>query len=166
MNKQWMVRLGRILALSAVVVAVHGAALAQAIQPALDRPTLSLLVKPPERVALLGAAKAGTKLVAIGERDVIVYSDDQEKRWRQSFVPINVGLTEEHFVGDRLCWDVKHDAVVLATLKGGQTWVKQFDGVAPFSSHSTPPLSAGNHVCRQKFFSFPLQQETSHEYRF
>ena len=49
------------------------------VLPALQRPALQ--VKAPERQVLQTAARAGGRVVAIGERGLIVLSDDQGKTW-------------------------------------------------------------------------------------
>ncbi len=41
------------------------------------------------RSMLLGVAQAGPRLVAVGERGIIVYSDDQGQSWTQASVPVS-----------------------------------------------------------------------------
>lgn len=94
--------------------------------PALTRP--SLMVKVPEKSALMGATRAGNRLVAVGERGVIVYSDDQGKSWTQGKVPTSVGLTAVQFVGAQTGWAVGHGGIVLHSRDGGATWAVQLDG--------------------------------------
>jgi photosystem II stability/assembly factor-like uncharacterized protein len=77
---------------------------------------------------LLGVARADSRLVAVGERGVIVYSDNQGQSWTQASVPVSVTLTAVQFIGAQQGWAVGHDGVVLSTTDGGQTWVKRFDG--------------------------------------
>lgn len=103
------------------------AAVAAPALPALSRP--ALMVKAPERVALLGAARAGKRLVVVGERGVIAYSDDQGKQWKQAQVPTSVGLTAVQFVDERTGWAVGHGGVVLHSRDAGQSWSVQLDGV-------------------------------------
>ena len=97
--------------------------------PALQRPALQ--VKAPERQVLQTAARAGGRVVAIGERGLIVLSDDQGKTWRQARqVPVSVSLTALSFVDAQRGWAVGHGGVVLHTADGGETWTRQADGVA------------------------------------
>jgi photosystem II stability/assembly factor-like uncharacterized protein len=85
----------------------------------------------PSRLAtetlLLDVTRAGERLVAVGEWGHVVLSDDGGKTWRQAqSVPTRMTLTEVTFVGARLGWAVGHDAVVLHTSDGGETWDLQF----------------------------------------
>lgn len=77
---------------------------------------------------LLTIARAGERLVAAGERGVIVYSDDQGASWTQANVPVSVTLTTLCFVSRDTGWAAGHDGVILKTADGGKTWHKQFDG--------------------------------------
>lgn len=80
------------------------------------------------RVMLLGIANAGPRLVAVGERGVIVWSDDGGANWTQARVPLSVTLTAVTFVDARKGWAVGHDGAVLHSSDGGQQWALQFDG--------------------------------------
>ncbi|HSV71986.1 MAG TPA: YCF48-related protein [Methylibium sp.] len=80
------------------------------------------------RAMLLGIASAGPRLVAVGERGVIVWSDDAGANWRQAQVPLSVTLTAVSFVDARQGWAVGHDGAVLHSADGGQQWTLQFDG--------------------------------------
>ena len=77
---------------------------------------------------LLDVANAGKRLVAVGERGHIVYSDDNGTIWNQATVPVSVTLTAAYFPTAEKGWAAGHDGVVLHTSDGGKTWVKQLDG--------------------------------------
>ncbi|HEU0203179.1 MAG TPA: YCF48-related protein [Burkholderiaceae bacterium] len=79
-------------------------------------------------VMLLGIAIAGERLVAVGERGVIVWSEDAGTTWRQAQVPVSVTLTAVAFADARKGWAVGHDGAVLHSADGGQQWTLQFDG--------------------------------------
>ncbi|WP_330834508.1 WD40/YVTN/BNR-like repeat-containing protein [Piscinibacter sp.] len=79
--------------------------------------------------ALLAVARAGKRLVSVGERGIIVLSDDDGKTWRQAKVPVSVSLTNVRFVTERLGWAVGHSGVVLHSADAGETWSRQLDGV-------------------------------------
>ena len=81
-----------------------------------------------ERSAFLDIAMLDGRMVAVGERGVIVYSDDGGESWIQAKVPVSTMLTAMHFVDNTHGWVVGHSAVVLHTQDGGETWVLQFDG--------------------------------------
>jgi photosystem II stability/assembly factor-like uncharacterized protein len=78
---------------------------------------------------LIDLARAGTRLVAVGERGLILLSDDNGQSWRQASVPVSVSLTAVRFVDAQKGWAVGHAGVVLATLDGGEHWTLQLDGV-------------------------------------
>ncbi|MEH6579071.1 MAG: YCF48-related protein [Amphritea sp.] len=76
---------------------------------------------------LLDIARAGDRLVAVGERGHILYSDDQGSNWTLSQVPVRSQLNAVFFADDQLGWAVGEDAVILHTSDGGLSWQKQFD---------------------------------------
>jgi len=78
--------------------------------------------------AMLAVAAAGQRLVAAGERGIILYSDDAGRSWRQARVPVSVSLTALQFVDARQGWAVGHQGVVLHTVDGGANWRTQLDG--------------------------------------
>ena len=117
----------RCLLLAAALLAGAGAVPAATVFPALERP--ALVVKAPERQVMQAAAQAGARLVAVGERGLVVLSDDGGAHWRQArAVPVSTTLTALSFVDDKLGWAVGHGGVVLHTIDGGETWVRQADG--------------------------------------
>lgn len=77
---------------------------------------------------LLGVARAGLRLVAVGERGHILTSDDNGASWAQASVPTSVTLTAVDFPTPARGWAVGHDGVVLHSGDGGKTWTKQLDG--------------------------------------
>ncbi|WP_369602062.1 YCF48-related protein [Hahella sp. SMD15-11] len=77
---------------------------------------------------LTDIAQAGSRLVAVGQRGHIIYSDDMGKTWVQAKVPVSVLLTGVYFVDSRNGWATGHGGLVLHTTDGGATWTKQFDG--------------------------------------
>lgn len=70
----------------------------------------------------------GSRLIAAGQRGIIVYSDDNGSSWKQAAVPVSSDLTAVYFSSDRSGWAVGHDGVVLHTEDAGQTWKLQLDG--------------------------------------
>jgi photosystem II stability/assembly factor-like uncharacterized protein len=93
---------------------------------ALDRAAVS--VRSPERSVLLGAAQAGARIVAVGERGMVVLSDDGGRSWLQAGTPTSVTLTTVRFVDAAHGWAVGHGGVVLASDDGGKTWARRLDG--------------------------------------
>ncbi|EJM39113.1 putative photosystem II stability/assembly factor-like protein [Pseudomonas sp. GM33] len=75
-----------------------------------------------------GLARAGERLVAVGQRGHILYSDDAGQHWQQAQVPVSCDLLAVHFPTPQLGWAVGHDGVVLHSSDGGETWRRQLDG--------------------------------------
>jgi len=68
-------------------------------------------------------AAAGERLVAVGDRGVIVFSDDRGASWIQAdSVPTQALLTGVCFIDARRGVAVGHDEVVITTADGGRTW--------------------------------------------
>ena len=77
---------------------------------------------------ILGAARAGDRLVAVGDRGLVMLSDDQGASFRQAAaVPTRATLTAVHFVDAQNGWAVGHWGVILATHDGGEHWQLQRD---------------------------------------
>lgn len=105
-----------------------GLALAASVAPVLERPAAQT-VKPQGRL-FLGLAQAGKRVVAVGERGLIVLSDDDGRSWRQAAVPVSVSFTAVGFADARRGWAIGHGSVVLRTDDGGERWQRQLDGRA------------------------------------
>lgn len=80
------------------------------------------------RGLLQGVARAGQRLIAVGQRGHIVLSNDGGASWQQAKVPVSSDLTAVSFANERKGWAVGHDGVILATADGGITWTLQLDG--------------------------------------
>lgn len=117
-------RLGTFLIGACTLLA--GAAHAASVPDALERPARE--VRAPERSVLLGATQCGERLLAVGERGVVVTSTDQGKSWRQSRVPTAVTLTAVRCPGPQTAYAVGHGGTVLASTNGGLSWVRKLDG--------------------------------------
>jgi len=111
----------RLWTLTLALLAAHAASAAgPAQEPAI-----------PSRLAakslLIDVARADGRLVAVGEWGHVLLSDDGGVSWRQAeFVPTRVTLTDVTFVDARQGWAVGHDAVVIHTRDGGETWELQY----------------------------------------
>ncbi|MDB6141602.1 MAG: hypothetical protein JWP80_646 [Pseudomonas sp.] len=82
-----------------------------------------------EHAVLLAVTRAGDRLVAVGERGIVLLSDDNGVSWRQSrSVPSSVALTAVSFADGGEGWAVGHAGVILHSDDGGETWRKQLDG--------------------------------------
>lgn len=94
-------------------------------QDPLDTPAIQQ--SSPQEQALIGLTKAGDRLVAVGLRGLIIYSDDG-KEWAQAEVAVQSDLLAVHFPTATHGWAVGHDGVILHSSDAGETWIKQTDG--------------------------------------
>ncbi|MEL7937717.1 sialidase family protein [Pseudomonas delhiensis] len=88
----------------------------------------ALAVARPAGAVLLGVAAAdGGRLVAVGERGLVILSEDSGQHWRQARVPVSVTLTAVRFAG-KLGVVVGHGGVVLVSSDAGESWSPVLDG--------------------------------------
>jgi photosystem II stability/assembly factor-like uncharacterized protein len=110
------------LCLSALLVAPY----ARAFEGA-DR-TPAMVSALSARSPLISTARAGERIVAVGLRGHVVYSDDNGKTWKQASVPVSTDLVAVSFPTPKQGWAVGHGGIVIHTADGGATWTKQMDG--------------------------------------
>ena len=79
---------------------------------------------------LLDVTAAGARLVVVGHRGHVLWSDDQGNNWTQADVPVSSDLTAVVFPTPAKGWAVGHDGVVLRSTDAAKTWTKQLDGFA------------------------------------
>lgn len=91
-----------------------------------DRLARPALIEPlAARSLLLDVARAGDRLVAVGERGHVLLSDDEGGNWRQAkSVPMRTMLTAVWFADAQRGWAVGHDELILNTTDGGETWTR------------------------------------------
>jgi photosystem II stability/assembly factor-like uncharacterized protein len=92
----------------------------------LDRPATQ--DRQAARRVLLGLDRMGGRAIAVGERGLVLLSDDGGKAWRQAQVPVGVTLTAVRLVTPQLAWAIGHGGVILHSADGGATWRRQLDG--------------------------------------
>lgn len=90
--------------------------------------TAATLRSAPEKRPLMALTHAGTRLVAVGSRGLIVGSADGGKSWSQASVPVQTDLLAVHFPTATEGWATGHNGVVLYSADGGKHWRKQLDG--------------------------------------
>jgi photosystem II stability/assembly factor-like uncharacterized protein len=121
------VKVLHLVAILAVTVPLIDCRVAQGVTDPMLRP--SLMASHAAESVLLGIAAAGERLVAVGENGYILLSDDNGRQWRQVKTPVSVTLTAVQFVTPKTGWAVGHFGIVLKSVDGGESWVKQLDGV-------------------------------------
>jgi photosystem II stability/assembly factor-like uncharacterized protein len=83
-----------------------------------------------QRLLLEDAERIGNRVVAVGDRGYIVITDDQGKSWRRAKAPAAPLLTAVDFLDDQLGIAVGHDATILSSSDGGETWTERFSAPA------------------------------------
>ncbi len=112
---------------TSIVAAVVGAASAAQAEGLPVRPSITSAMAP--QSVMLSVARAGQRLVAVGERGFIIVSDDNGGNWKQVNSPVSMTLVKVRFIDELQGWAVGHAGVVLHSQDGGLTWIKQLDGV-------------------------------------
>lgn len=92
--------------------------------PADLKPRASEMAPLAAKTLLLGIARAGDHLVAVGDRGIVVTSSDGTD-WTQVATPSQATLTALSFSDANNGWAVGHDSTVLHTADGGKTWTLQ-----------------------------------------
>ena len=80
------------------------------------------VVRRVDRVAVLALARAGTRLVAAGERGRVLVSDDDGTSWKVASTPTHHTLTSLTFQDARTGYATGHQRVLLRTEDAGDTW--------------------------------------------
>jgi len=124
------------IALLAGILGLAGTACAQSGQvlAPTEGPIAGITQTPATRLAeprttmILGATRAGNRLVGVGDRGLVLLSDDEGQSFRQAAaVPTRATLTAVWFADAQHGWAVGHWGVILATKDGGENWTLQRD---------------------------------------
>ncbi|PWB61063.1 MAG: glycosyl hydrolase [Deltaproteobacteria bacterium] len=93
---------------------------------------VSLKLQPAEitpaatKAMMLSTARAGKRMVAVGDRGIVLLSDDDGGTFRQAkSVPVRSTLTAVCFADERTGWAVGHWGIVLRTDDAGENWKVQ-----------------------------------------
>jgi photosystem II stability/assembly factor-like uncharacterized protein len=78
-----------------------------------------------EHGVLLGVARAGARLVAVGNAGTVLLSDDEGATWRNAKSPTDELLTAVVFPTPTEGWAVGQDGEVLHSTDAGQNWTQQ-----------------------------------------
>jgi photosystem II stability/assembly factor-like uncharacterized protein len=74
---------------------------------------------------LLGIARAGDRLVAVGNAGAVLLSDDGGDTWRAAKAPTDELLTGVMFTTPKEGWAIGQDELVLHSTDAGETWTRQ-----------------------------------------
>ncbi len=76
---------------------------------------------------LLDVARAGSRMVAVGEFGHVLLSDNNGDSWRQAAsVPTRNTLVGVSFIDNQTGYAVGHAATILKTVDGGENWALQY----------------------------------------
>ena len=89
----------------------------------------SLLMPLASESLLLDVVSIDKRLLTVGERGHILFSDDGGESWDQAQVATRQMLTAVTFPSALRGWAVGHDGLILASVDGGEHWVIQRDGL-------------------------------------
>lgn len=76
----------------------------------------------PERMMLLDLTRAGDRLIAVGERGVVIKSDDEGQTLEIVDSPTDRTLTKAAFLNEKVGVAVGHGGYLLRTEDGGDSW--------------------------------------------
>ncbi len=120
-----------LLRAAALALSVLGACPVLAAEGAAPTPA-GLELQPAEatsaatKAMMLSAARAGRRIVAVGDHGIVLLSDDDGATFRQArSVPVRSTLTAVSFAGETTGWAVGHWGVVLRTDDAGESWSVQ-----------------------------------------
>ena len=125
-GKQSLTR--QVLAAMGLSVVLAGISAPVAVAQEAQEPATSAAVITPKASSalLLDVDRAGDRLVAVGSRGHILYSDDKGESWQQAPVPTRQLLTAVDFVDETHGWAVGHDSLILHSSDAGESWTTQY----------------------------------------
>jgi len=82
------------------------------------------------RILLTGVARAGNRVVAVGDRGYIVYSDSNGETWSRAKTPPNLPLLNSIYFSDtNTAWAVGHDSHILKSVDQGKEWTSAYSSI-------------------------------------
>jgi photosystem II stability/assembly factor-like uncharacterized protein len=129
--------------------AVLACALAAALPVMAAEPVLKVR---PDRVLLQDLTRCGARMVAVGERGLVLLSDDGGNTWQTRFTPVTRTLSGVAFANARQGVAVGHGGTVLVTDDGGANWkAVKVDAAGTDSLLGVTHLGRGTYVAYGAF---------------
>ncbi|MEI6737971.1 MAG: YCF48-related protein [Pseudomonadota bacterium] len=77
------------------------------------------------RMLLTDATRAGNRIVAVGDRGYVVFSDNNGESWERAKTPASLPLLSGVYFSDaNTAWVVGHDLVILKSVDHGKEWTQ------------------------------------------
>jgi photosystem II stability/assembly factor-like uncharacterized protein len=118
---------------------------------------------------LLSVTRAGNRLVATGDRGIVLLSDDQGANWTQAATQTGALLTAALFTSPTEGWAVGQDSTILHTADAGAHWTTQLSASgadqALFSVASLPPDQPGEtHLIATGAYALALETQNGKDW--
>ncbi|MBW0238415.1 YCF48-related protein [Pseudomonas sp. D1HM] len=113
---------------------------------------------------LLSVATAGDAMIGVGLHGLIQRSIDEGRTWQQADSPVSSDLVQVRFRDERHGWIVGHDAVVMHTSDGGDSWQVQLDGrrlLTLLNAYYGPRAEQGDEAAAQMLKEVAMAASTS-----
>ena len=79
------------------------------------------------RLLLTDAARSGNRIVAVGDRGYVVYSDSNGETWSRAKTPANLPLLSGVYFSDpNTAWAVGHDSNIIKSTDQGKEWAQAY----------------------------------------
>ena len=87
-------------------------------------PTATAIVIKAKNSALFDLTRFDGKLVAVGERGLVMQSTDEGKTWSGALTPTNRSLNSVLYLGDKIGLAGGHGGTLMRTADDGATWTQ------------------------------------------
>ncbi len=116
--------------IAGLLIAIGATSAIGQINPAVMPASGPLTKQTMSRLLLTDGTRVGDRVVAVGDRGYIVYSDNNGASWQRAKTPPNTPLlTAVYFLDAKTGWAVGHDSMILTSTDRGETWTKSFAAV-------------------------------------
>ncbi len=114
-----------------------------------------------DRIVLLGLARAGDRIVAVGERGFALLSDDSGKSWRAVGTPVTRTLTGVAFQDAKVGVAVGHGGALVRTEDAGDSWTEiPMEDAAPESLLGVTSLGGDRYAAYGAFGMYFLSTDS------
>jgi photosystem II stability/assembly factor-like uncharacterized protein len=115
-----------VAAATAASVAMPGSAIAQ-MNPAVLPVSGPVSKQSMSRLLLTDVAREGNRIVAVGDRGYIVYTDNNGESWQRAKTPAGLPLLNSVYFSDaNTVWAVGHDSIILKSVDQGKEWTQAY----------------------------------------